>query len=96
MFSETAVNKIDSVVITNTITTNDETETTELFPRVSSKSIAVEVKPGKTLNINPNLSNAETRRLLKLLIVHKEAFVWNYMDMKGIPYKLCTHHIYIK
>jgi hypothetical protein len=101
MFSETADNQIDSAVTTvliieNVVTTDDETTTAELFPRVSSKSIVVEVEPRKTLNINPNLFTAETRRLMKLLTVHKEAFAWNYMDMKGIPYELCTHHIYIK
>jgi transposase InsO family protein len=56
----------------------------------------VEIEPGKTLNINPDLSSAETRRLMNLLIEHKEAFAWDYMDMKGIPSELCTHHIYIK
>ena len=33
---------------------------------------------------------------MKLLIEHKEAFAWDYMDMKGIYSELCTHHIYIK
>jgi hypothetical protein len=89
MFSETVVNQVNSVVTT-------DTETTELFPKVSSKSIVVEIKPGKTLNINPDLSSAETGRLMKLLIEHKEAFAWDYMDMKGISSELCTHHIYIK
>jgi hypothetical protein len=89
MFSETVVNQVNSVVTT-------DTETTELFPKVSSKSIVVEIKPGKTLNINPDLSSAETGCLMKLLIEHKEAFAWDYMDMKGISSELCTHHIYIK
>ena len=91
MFSETAVNQIDS-----TVTTNDETTTTKLFPKVSSKSIVVEIKPRKTMNINLDLSSVETGRLMKLLIEHKEAFSWDYMDMKGISLELCTHHIYIK
>jgi hypothetical protein len=65
MFSETTDNQIDLAVTTvavimNVVTTDDETTTTELFPRVSSKSVAVEVEPGKTLNINPDLSIAET------------------------------------
>jgi hypothetical protein len=89
MFSETIVNQVNSTV-------TEDTETTELFPKVISKSIAVEIKPRKTLNINPDLSSAETRRLMKLLIEHKEAFSWDYMDMKGISSELCTHHIYIK
>jgi hypothetical protein len=61
MFSETFENQNDSAVTTNTITEDDETTTTELFPKVSSKSISVEIEPGKTLNINPNLSTIETR-----------------------------------
>jgi hypothetical protein len=89
MFSETVENQVNSVVTT-------DSEIAELFPKVGSKSIIVEIKPRKTLNINPNLSSAETRRLLKLLIEHKEAFSWDYMDMKGISSELCTHHIYIK
>jgi hypothetical protein len=89
MFSETVVNQVNLVITT-------DTETTELFPKVSSKSITAEIKPGNTLNINPDLSSAETRHLMKLLIEHKEAFAWDYMDMKGISSELCTHHIYIK
>ena len=89
MFSETIENQVNSAVTT-------DAETTELFPKVSSKSINVEIKPGKTLNINSDLSSTETGRLMKLLIEHKDAFVWDYMDMKGISSKLCTHHIYIK
>jgi len=33
---------------------------------------------------------------MKLLYENKEAFAWNYTDMKGISPELCTHHIYIK
>ena len=101
MFSETADNQSDSAVTTvivtkNVVTTYDETVTTELFPKVSSKSVAVEIELGKTLNINLDLSSAKTHRLMNLLIEHKESFAWDYMGMKGIPSKLCTHHIYIK
>jgi hypothetical protein len=63
---------------------------------ISSKSIPVEIEPGKTLNINPNLKDVETRQLMKLLLEHKEAFAWDYTDMKGISPELCTHRIYIK
>jgi hypothetical protein len=99
MFSETTENQNDlaattTIVTKNVITTDDET--TELFPKFNSKNIVVEIEPGKTLNINPDLSTVETCRLMKLLIEHKEAFSWDYMDMKGISYELCTHHIYIK
>jgi hypothetical protein len=89
MFFESVVNQFNSYVTTNT-------EKTKLFPKVISKSIVVEIKPGKTLNINPDLSSAKTGRLMKLLIEHKEAFAWDYMDMKGISSEICTHHIYIK
>jgi hypothetical protein len=94
MFFETVVNHINSAVTKNVETTI--IETTELFPNVSSKRIFVEIEPGKTLNINPDLSSAETHRLMKLLIEHKEAFAWYYMDMKVISSELCTHHIYMK
>jgi hypothetical protein len=99
MFSETTKNQNDSAVTTTAVTTNVVTtddETIELFSKFSSKSIAVEIEVGKTLNINPNLSTTETCRLTKLLIEHKEAFAWDYMDMKGISSELCTHHICIK
>jgi hypothetical protein len=94
IFSETIVNQINSTETKNAETTI--TETAELFRKVSSKSITIKIEPGKSLNINPNLSSAETRRLMKLLIEYKEAFAWDYMDMKGISSELCTHHIYIK
>jgi hypothetical protein len=65
MFSKTADNQSDSAVTTvavttKIVTTNDETTTVDLIPRVSSKSIVIEIEPGKTLNISPDLSNAET------------------------------------
>jgi hypothetical protein len=41
---------------------------------ISSKNIPVEIEPGKTLNINPNLTDAETQQLMKLLLENKEAF----------------------
>jgi hypothetical protein len=89
MFSETANNQSDSVVTIVVVTTNvvivdDETIAGELFPKVSSKSVVVEIEPGKTLNINPDLSSAKTRRLMNLLIEHKESFALDYMDIKGI------------
>lgn len=63
---------------------------------ISSKSITVEIEPGKTLNINPDLTDAEAQQLMKLLRENKEAFTWDYTDMKGISPELCTHRIYIK
>ncbi len=63
---------------------------------ISSKSIIVEIEPGKTLNINPTLTDAETEQLMKLLRENKEPFTWDYTDMKGISPELCTHCIYIR
>jgi hypothetical protein len=63
---------------------------------ISSKSTPIEIEPGKTLNINPHLTDAETQQLTKLLQKNKEAFAWDYTDMKGISPDLCTHRIYIK
>jgi hypothetical protein len=77
MFSETTENQNDSAVTSTAVTENVVTagdETTQFFPKVSSKSIVVEIEPRKTLNINPDLSTVETHRLMKLLIEHKEAF----------------------
>lgn len=56
-----------------------------------SKSIAVEIEPGKTLNINPHLTDAETQQLMKLLHENKQAFAWDYTDINGISSELCTH-----
>jgi hypothetical protein len=52
-FSKTTANQINSAETTII-------ETIELFPKVSSKSITVEIEPRKSLNINPDLSSAET------------------------------------
>ena len=62
----------------------------------SSKSTTVEIEHGKTLNINPDLTEDEKQKLIKLLQANKEAFAWDYTDMKGISPELCTHRIYIK
>ena len=48
------------------------------------------------MNINPNLSLDEQKRLISLLKEQKGAFAWEYMDMRGIPSNLCNYHIYIK
>jgi len=80
----------------NDITLAETIEVETISTIISSKSITVEIEPGKTLNINPNLTFAETKHLIKLLIDHKEAFAWDYMDMKGISSDLCTHHIILK
>ena len=56
----------------------------------------MEIELGKTLNINPGLSKSQKKKLVDVLQKHKEAFTWDYLDMKGIRANLCTHHIYIK
>jgi len=61
-----------------------------------SKSTTIDIEPGKTLNINPDLVENEKQQLIKLLQDNKEAFAWDYSDIKGISTELCTHRIYIK
>lgn len=56
----------------------------------------MEIEPRNTLNINPNLSSAQTGNLVQLLRKYKEAFAWDYKDVKGIHPSLCTHHIVLK
>ena len=56
----------------------------------------VEIEPGKTLNINKNLTAEQEEKLVQLLRKFKVAFAWDYPDMKGIDPQLCTHHIYIE
>ena len=61
-----------------------------------SNSKIVEIELRKTLNINANLTSKQERKLIQLLRKHKEAFAWDYLDMKGIDPHLYTHHIYIE
>eukprot|EP00253_Pinus_taeda_P030657 PITA_30657 len=55
----------------------------------------VEIEPRKTLNINADLTPEQETKLIHILRKYKEAFAWDYPDMKGIDPQLCTHHIYI-
>ena len=48
------------------------------------------------MNINNNLTPKQEEKLVQLLRKYKEAFAWDYLDMKGIDPQLCTHHIYIE
>lgn len=70
--------------------THDETIPTT---SVSNRKM-VEIEPGKTLNINSNLNPEQEQKLIQLLKKYKQAFAWDYPDMKGIDRQLCTHHIY--
>eukprot|EP00253_Pinus_taeda_P021920 PITA_21920 len=63
---------------------------------VVANSKVVEIEPGKTLNINANLTSHQEVKLVNLLQKYKGAFAWDYPDMKGIDPQLCTHHIYIE
>jgi hypothetical protein len=60
------------------------------------QSLAVEIHPGKTLNINAKLDSSQQKQLIEILRKHSSAFAWDYTDMKGIHPNLCTHHIYLK
>ena len=73
-----------------------ETEAKLIPTTIVHNIISIEIDTNKTLNINPNLSPAQTNQLLQILRAEKEAFSWDYIDMKGINPYLCTHHIYIK
>eukprot|EP00253_Pinus_taeda_P012698 PITA_12698 len=61
-----------------------------------ANSKIVEIEPGKTLKINANLTSEQEEKLIQLLRKYKEAFAWDYPDMKGIDPQICTHHIYIE
>jgi len=61
-----------------------------------ANSKIVEIELGKTLNINANLTSNQETKLIHLLRKYKEAFAWDYPDMKGIDPQLFTHHIYIE
>ena len=69
----------------------------QIIPMTSvANSKVVEIEPGKTLNINANLTPDQETKLIQLLRKYQEAFAWDYPDMKGIDPQLCTHHIYIE
>jgi len=54
----------------------------------------IEIEPRKVLNINKNLTDDQEQRLVQLLRKHKEAFAWDYPDMKElIPNYACTTSI---
>jgi len=44
----------------------------------------VEIDPGKTLNINANLTPEQEKKLIQILRKYKEAIAWDYCDMKMI------------
>ena len=55
----------------------------------------IEISPSKSLYISLDLDSSQREQLVNLLRNHLSAFGWGYEDMKGIPLKTCTHHIYI-
>lgn len=42
----------------------------------------VEIEPGKTLNINKNLTVEQEKKMVQLLQKYKGSFAWDYPDMK--------------
>lgn len=64
-----------------------------LFSMEEFRSSAIEIFPGKTLNINKNLERSQQGELTKIVQKHSTAFAWEYTDMKGIDPKTCIHHI---
>lgn len=56
----------------------------------------IEIKPGKTLNINVCLDDLQCEKMIQVLHKYKETFAWEYSDMKGIDPQLSAHHIYIE
>eukprot|EP00253_Pinus_taeda_P017564 PITA_17564 len=73
----------------------DTHDHTILVTSVANSKI-VEIKPGKTLNINANFTSEQETNLIHVSRKYKEAFAWDYPDMKGIDPQLCTHHICIE
>lgn len=49
----------------------------------------IEIELGRVLNINKNLTDDQEQRLVRLLRKYKEAFTWDYPDMKWIDPQLC-------
>eukprot|EP00253_Pinus_taeda_P022931 PITA_22931 len=48
----------------------------------------VEIEPEKTLNINTDVAPEQETKLIHILRKYKEAFAWDYPDMKGIDPQL--------
>eukprot|EP00253_Pinus_taeda_P023091 PITA_23091 len=67
-----------------------------LFSMEEFGSSAIEIFPGKTLNINKNLEKSQQEELTKILKKYFTAFAWEYTDMRGIDPKTCIHQIYIE
>jgi hypothetical protein len=56
----------------------------------------IKISPAKTLKINNKLTSQQEHKLLDVLKRNIEDLGWDYKDMKGNNYSICTHHIYIK
>eukprot|EP00253_Pinus_taeda_P028623 PITA_28623 len=81
-------NQLTAIFETDVQEKIESEDSSQTLTTISSKSITVEIEPGKTLNINPDLTDAETQQLMKLLHEYKEAFAWDYTDMKGFIYPI--------
>jgi hypothetical protein len=60
-------NQLDTLLESNTQENLNSEDLPQTSATISSKSIPVEIKPSKTLNINPNLTVVETHQLMQLL-----------------------------
>lgn len=62
---------------------------------MQESSKALEILPGKMLNINNALTKEQKNSLTTVLQAHVVAFAWDYHDIKSIDPNLCMHMIYI-
>jgi len=61
-----------------------------------SHAILIKIYPRKNTNIDVGLEPSQQKKPIKMLQKHRNAFAWDYNDMKGIHPNMCAHHIYIK
>ena len=63
---------LESILSCETQETIETTEGSEELPDdAPHESLPVELEPGKTMNINPNLSESQKKRLVDVLRKHK-------------------------
>jgi hypothetical protein len=59
-----------------------------------SYTMSYKISIGKYLHINSKLDTDQHKELVDILKEQSRAFVWEYIDMKGIHPDTCIHHIY--
>lgn len=52
------------------------------------KIIPIEIELGKTFNINVDLDKHQQQKPIQVLYKYKQAFSWDYSDMKGLDLQL--------